>query len=553
MNAPIKFLRLLLFASLIFLAHQSITRIITVDDHFSMWAYGDAQMYNAGVNFANDGFLQHYFLPLTNPGNPHSLIENNGINGRYSHYPALHALLNGAIIGLCNKLNLNSNTLIKKILQITYFSLVVIGILLYYKTLKEYLNESIAACFCILFSFTPIITGYADSLCDQALNILLLPCFFLAFNSSVIRNTKFNLLLFISSFLISRNSIELIPIIFFFSITFLILLNIKSNKNYYQLIFLNIIIPIFLALSLQFFQSLLDFNSLDYFLRHWFNVSENKLGTGLSKDYFFSYLKITGNVENIFLLISLFVYYVFTTYISGSVYKKSFYFSVAIVIGFLSFPVIFTKQAMNMRGYSALYIYLPTLILGLNIISDNYSRFSILFNRECAGLSIGSIFFMVITSCLIFWWLFFSINLVRNGLSTLHLPLNVKDINELHDWGFFTSPDAVAKYTSPSLINEINSSTQRQDILLIRNVSGGASAGEVSPVIEFYLQRHAVNFKNESDLITICEKISSDTIRLRGLNFNIKEPNFYIIDTNELDNSRPYISKQFICSQLLTP
>ena len=51
------------------------------DYRWSFWAYGDAQMLNAGIHFRDEGFVKHNFLPLVNPGYVHDLISNNLPNG----------------------------------------------------------------------------------------------------------------------------------------------------------------------------------------------------------------------------------------------------------------------------------------------------------------------------------------------------------------------------------------------------------------------------------------------------------------------------------------
>ena len=106
---------LFIFISLLYLKNA-----FTVG-YFSFWATGDAQTFNAAMNFFNFGFINNNFLPLISPGSTHDLVFNNGPNGRYFHYPAIHSSLLGILFIFMNYIYEINNFEINHSLWISHY------------------------------------------------------------------------------------------------------------------------------------------------------------------------------------------------------------------------------------------------------------------------------------------------------------------------------------------------------------------------------------------------------------------------------------------------
>jgi hypothetical protein len=522
-----------------------IFRVILIPSHFSQWAYGDAQMYNAGVHFAHEGFAAHYFLPEINPGNPHSFIANNGPNGRYSHYPALHAIVNGLLIKAAYSLGVTDDVPIKQYIQVVYLLLASMGILAYFATLRRLYGDLLAAIFGIFLLLSPWLTGYGDSLCDQPLNILLSGLFFFAvvrYWDNAIRRT-FSPAIAIIAFLLSRNSIEMMPVALTFSLLYGILMSVGTQsspgfvasrrvalRSAIAHFCASVAAPIFIGLAIHLYQSYLDFGNFNDFSAHWtalytnrFNISSISVSRS---SYLWQYLTVTANTPYFMSLVAFLLVCLVIFALSGkiedptcraAVFRKlGFIFSFG--AGFIAFPLLFPQQAVYMHAYTPAYVYVPVFLSGLVVVAllDIYPAG--LIPESCRGHRLDSPGIRATRAIAALAWIaLFAAKVSAEGIVLLASPLSVIDVDDHHEWGFFGGhPEQIAIYANPEIRRTIDQASQPTDILVFPFEQKTIEAHEVSALVEYYLQRHAVVSQNQDDLRHICQILDRDRLRLAG-------------------------------------
>ena len=274
----------LLWLFIVFLI--TVKSITTNNGVFSFWAYGDAQMLNAGISFARTGFIENHFLPLINPGPTHSLIPNNGPNGRYFHYPALHAILIGLVVKLIDLLRGNSGTspeTIKNYSQQLFSIISLISLYLNYYWLKVFVKPKIALVGMITLTISGFYPKFGISLCDQPMHYLFLSLtligvtkILLTPTSEFLHKRSQNILVAIVVFLSARNSIETPIILFVVISTCIVAHRVGSYKSSILWIVKYVVSPICFAISIQIFQSYLEFSNLNSFAAHWTDLASTR-------------------------------------------------------------------------------------------------------------------------------------------------------------------------------------------------------------------------------------------------------------------------------------
>ena len=290
-------------------------RIVYVPMHYSIWAFGDAQSYNAGVHFAREGFFDHYFLPMVSPGDPNSLIPNNGPNGHYANYPMLEPILNGLGIKFAYRLGIHDDQKIRRLLEVFYVLCTSIGVLAMYFALSRLYTGIIASLFALYWLISPWVTGFGDSPCDQPLDI----CFLGLLSFELVRSgetyfdRKFSASLAVLCFLISRNGIEISIMSGPFCLIYLLadaLGRRRSISSTIKFWIVNVALPILAGLGLHIWQGYLDFANTQSFYDHWRAIFDAKgnLKTSLEPSRFWSFLAEYPHNYLRFLLLVAFIF-----------------------------------------------------------------------------------------------------------------------------------------------------------------------------------------------------------------------------------------------------
>lgn len=528
----------------------AIFRALLIPGHFSLWAYGDAQMYNAGVHFANEGYVAHYFLPEINPGNPHGLIPNNGPNGRYSHYPALHAIANGLLISAAYQLNVQDDVLIKQGIQVFYILCVAAGIAAYFAALNRLYGRSIAAIFSIFLALSPLVAGYSDSLCDQPFNIFLLGIFFYVYVAHWDRADQnrrdFSPLIALVAFLVSRNSIEPIVVVLGFGLLYGYCMNLANGRSLYSAArhyLTSIALPISVGLAIHFYQSYLDFGNFKDFYDHWMNLHDAKFdfsNVSISRSSLFAKYLVgiqgvaTFSALVLFLAVCLISLLIASRRsvdsINRAVVFRKIGFAFSFAAGFVAFPLLFPQQATAMIGYSAYFVYLPTFLIGVVLLMDRGAFPPPLFLRSQGESRALWIVDKLRPLGSTIWIIYFAVTVSAKGVSVLLLPQDVTNLEKRHAWGFsLARPEPLAIAARSDVRQAVREATRPTDILVFPASESGASAREVDPLIEFYLQRHGITARNDADLKLVCQVLESDRARLAGSFKKYVKPNLYLL------------------------
>ncbi|MDP9024804.1 MAG: hypothetical protein M3N13_05495 [Candidatus Eremiobacteraeota bacterium] len=513
-----------------------IFRALLVPTHFSVWAYGDAQMFNAGEHFAHEGFVAHDFLPEIDPGNPHSFIVNNGPNGRYAHYPALHAIVNGVLIYAAERLGFRDVVQVKAGLQVVYLSIVALGLLGYFGAIKRVCGALVATLFTVFLASSPWVTGFGDSLCDQALNIALLGAYLLVVVRRFESGTPaaFNGWIALLVFLMARNSIELLPLCLVFTLFYGLVMNAVNGRALRRIAVFyvsSVVAPLVLALGLQFYQSYIDLGGREPFLSHWNTVFLNRVGVrGYDFTHFYQFLTIRAVESLVLVVLMLFLGAVlFAAARDGQEPRRRHVmqkagFLLALALGFTAFPTIMPLQALLMQPYTPAYVYVPMMLLALaTAISSGPSWWDWLPRRNArliaaTRLATASVAIVFVIS-----------SVTWSGLALLVDPLSVTRPSD-YFWALNTfDRQKLAYFSQPDVRGAVAQFTRGTDILLFPPDFQGGDPHEVNPIIEFYIQRHGVIASGQWNLDYICRVITRDRIRLEGTWKAYSRPTLYVV------------------------
>ena len=459
--------------------------------------------------------------------------------------PALHAIVNGLLIKAAYSLGVTDDVPIKQYIQVVYLLLASIGILAYFAALRRLYGDLLAAAFSIFLLLSPWLTGYGDSLCDQPLNILLSGLFFFA----VVRywdnaaRRAFSPAIAIIAFLLSRNSIEMMPVALTFSLLYGILMAVAAQRpsgftasRFAALRFavlhfcVSVAAPIFIGLTIHLYQSYLDFGNFNDYYTHWttlyatrFNLSSISVSRS---SYLWQYLTVTANTLSFMSLLAFLLICLVIFALSGkiedptcraAVFRKlGFIFSFG--AGFIAFPLLFPQQAVYMHAYTPAYVYVPVFLSGLVVVAllDIYPAGLMPESWRAHRLPTAGIRATRVIAALA-WIALFAAKVSAEGIVLLASPLSVIDVDDRHEWGFFGGhPEEIAIYARPEIRRAIDQASQPADILVFPFEQKTIEAHEVSALVEFYLQRHAVVSQNQDDLRHICQILDRDRLRLTG-------------------------------------
>lgn len=482
---------------LIFVFLFTVKGINSVNGVFSFWGYGDAQMLNAAINFANDGFLNHHFLPLVNPGSPHNLIENNGPNGRYFHYPALHATLLGFIFTIINffqKINQLDPESLKNIAQSCFSLISLFGMYIFFTYIKKSTNSYFAFFSLILFLFSGWYANFGYSLCDQPLAFLFLVLDLYVIQKIInyqiirkIRSPLFDLtLIFFICFFASMNSIET-PIILFFVNTFsLLYFRYHKNKEVSLLPIYLTFISIFIALSLHFFQGFLEFDSLDLFFKHWHYVATNKFNP-IEVGSLSLIIQSIQSVPRYFLLFSTLCLITLIKICQKPFSNSLLYISAVLTLAyFLSISILFfliPKQMLAMSPYSIFYIYQATFMAAsISLYYYFYKAFQKKLCKWNLTLGLAIALFSIIYFCA--------------QVSKLHKgPLFRSIFDGSQNFAMYGDrPKGFLTKVGVDRLSELRLTTSPNSLLITPIDLSGNSTLETISFFEFYTQRHSIPF-----------------------------------------------------------
>jgi len=490
---------------------------------FSTWAYGDCQMLNAGFNFKEKGFVNLFFLPQTNPGVPHGLIENNGPLGLYSHYPALHALILG---GICKSLQIPDNPdgakCLKFISQWFFFICACIGIMLMAKFWLKYLSPERVLLLLFLCFGSNYFLNYSYSLCDQPLNILFLGIYLICMwssKSSCIKKKRIAKVctLFVV-FLASRNSIELS----FFFISFIIG-DLLLNKNRNQRNQIGRLLAVMSASFLiQFIQSYLSFGDIQHFFQHWSHTYSTKLSSmDFSKDFLINFYEYIGWYQVIVIAAELTALFVIQRNNNKDIFfnpekitkiaNNAIIFSISIIL----FSLLFQQQNWHMRWYSAYYYYLAFITLTLSL-------FEIVIQCKLWPRKLK-----LIINCLQLFWL--AVLLFQFEKNIRSAANNNISSQAKWFWGF---QENVQKQIESWRMNNtgdlIFKSTCKNDIVIMPSDYLANSMLEVNPVFEYLSRRHLIRLPKEYSVDCLIQQISNDIAKVENMRKEKISINIYL-------------------------
>ena len=495
-------------------------RIFVSPAHFSVWAFGDAQYYNAGRHFAEEGFAAHHFLPQVDPGNPHSLIANNGPNGRYPHYPALQALLNGLGIEAAYLAGIGDDVAIKRGLQLFYVAISFAGIAFLFLALSRVYGDSLAGLTALFLMLSPWMTGFADNLTDQPVDILfwglLLWTCVKVYGEGVGKN--FHLGLAALSFLISQNGIEIPMFAWVFPLVYGMIAAAGGETPFGRVAAswaLSVALPIACGFILHFGQVFWDFGAVA-FLRTWLGVFRGRGGiTHTAIGRIANYIRLTGTAyfgAALALFVIWGVFWLIAMRRAAPELKKRLYgkigFALAFAAGMWVFPSLLPIQAGDMWPYSGVYTYAPAFLCGLVFLMDHdvvvsYGLASLPWRRLPGALGAA-------------WCLYSFVSVGGRGLRVLASPLSMTRSPASSFWNIMEKePSQVAVFSRPDVRSAIQKATAPTDILIFPPEFQGPSPIYMSPVIEFYLRRHCICWP-EAELGDLCRFLESDRKRQEG-------------------------------------
>lgn len=519
--------KVLFWGVLIGLAISLVNRIEVVKGHFSVWAYGDAQMLNGGLHFAQEGFVRHHLLPLVNPGVPHSLIENNGPNGRYFHYPALHAIVAGVTaiaIGASSDSNVDPEKY-RQTAQLVFAIASLLGFVVLFLTIKKWHHGLTAALAVIPMMLSGWTAEFADSICDQPLSLL-----FFAINAALLhyrqdilmargRISTVNALIVLNVFLAARNSVETPIIIATFNLVVVLMLartagasKLKAAVDWVLLA----CVPAAIAIGLQFLQSYLEYGNLAQFAAHWSETSRTRFSVeeiskiDLIRDYleavepWVKHLGIATFFAAIVLYVARKVGSMVGAYGSSPASETALAFAMAFLVAFVCLFVALPRQMMYMFLYSKYYLVFAVilssaLILNVSVRAAFDARTAL--TRGLASYLFAGIAFvqfgligMVIEKT------------IRHGLTAVRDEQTVFGNGQF--WAFQAgSQDLLPKMNRAGLFDRIRMRTKPDDFVLYPKEAIGNSTYEVNPLFEFYTQRHGL--PTATDIALSCQLIRS--------------------------------------------
>ena len=468
---------------------------------FSLWAYGDAQMLNAGIHFAREGFLANNFLPLVNPGSPHSLVENNGTNGRYFHYPALHALVVGVIVKLVDLIRSEPTTSLEEIKNFAqlFFALIsVTALYLNFLWLKNYVSNTFSILGLITITLSGFYTNFGISLCDQPLhylffsiNLILISKLLNQATLNLFSNRRLNLIICVNLFFATRNSIETPILIFTLNVAAILIFDFQFRVTCIKWVLKFQASPILLAIVIQFVQARLEFATFADFYNHWRNLSATRFS-----------LSEIGNLNMILKIFDkysmpqfvIFLLCVITLLIVKQRTKKSstgkkIFESILLAYIFSLFVLILLlpRQMFYMSDYVLYYFNFAT-VMTLIILSKYLLKFRYLV--------IFTILFIEL------------ISLSSSGKSALALRQDPKFLeftsvfeHKSRKWwgGSDTSWKSIPLLKS-QFFDTISRLTESKDLIVLPERFRGNSTGESNSVLEFYIQRHAITSQDNIQL-----------------------------------------------------
>ena len=481
---------------------------------FSFWAYGDAQMLNAGIHFARDGFFQNHFLPMTSPGLSHSLIENNGPNGRYFHYPALHALLVGIIVKMIDLFRGHTATPVEEIKNFaqSFFALISLtSLYLNFLLLKKITSRVLSLFGLVAITTSGFFTNFGISLCDQplhyfflSLNLLLISKILNQTHKNLFSNTRLNLSIGTVIFLAARNSIETPIVIFVLNSTAIIILGCKTSSTYVKWIFKFLLMPIFFAMTIQFVQARLEFQSFAEFFNHWTKLSTTRFPLAEVGDFnlILQFIKML-KPQTISLLVSVSVLLIvqqkrrFKDSQSGGTLVISAY-----IWGLITLVLLIPRQMFYMSDY-ATYYFNHALILSVVVLLHRTSKFRYTLITAALLIEVTTLLFSGMSSIA-----------VKNAPKFLESQ-SIFDAKSQRWWGGTASSWKQISLLGPLAISNISRTTNSDDIIVLPDEFTGNSAGESNVVLEFYLQRHAITVADNS--VILCRDLNKKVPGISGI------------------------------------
>jgi hypothetical protein len=484
---------------------------------WSYWAYGDAQMLNAGIHFRDEGFLKHNFLPLVNPGYIHDMIPNNFPNGRYSHYPALHAV----IIGILGKY-FDNPLYPARIMAVFFGSL---SSFFWYLLVRNVFGGRVAliSLFFIVFSVNNL--EFIDALCgqpyDEFFRFSIIYLFlFLESDSISLQKHNRNLLIFLIWMLLilaSLNSVEYILYLYLFIAGYYIFA--KNFKKSFGRVILFFIAPV-VGLSLHFIQTSIEYGSIKEVLVDWINTFTNRMTSqsmgahvGVQNNGIILYFQKVGILfwylsEYLFnhykmVILSFLIFIALISYkeyrsFSNILRNKEAKIWILLCLCGISFYIIFPYHAYNMRDYIFKHVFPSVAILfgisGAFFINSFVSHVG--KNSETKKKIFFSIIYIVPFYLMLNPFIHSGEYIARYP-NLLGSPRWAIDDKTLDDW-----KDRISQ------AEMIKNHTKAGDIILVPNDSRGNSDLEGNPIEEYYAQRRLLPLGgNNKELINRIDRL----------------------------------------------
>jgi hypothetical protein len=464
---------------------------------WSYWAYGDAQMLNAGIHFRDDGFLKHYFLPLVNPGYIHDLIPNNLPIGHYTHYPALHAV----IIGMVGHF-LEDPLILSRLVAVFFGSL---SLLFWYLFARKTFGRGVALLSSFFIGLSIINLEFIDALCGQPYDeFFRFSVLFLFVTLASIETTTHTWRRFILAVLIcllllleSLNSIEYIVYLWLFIFGYYYL-NQKLNISRHRMA-LFFFAPI-IGFLLHFVQTVFDYGGIKGVIQDWGSIIINRItaqAAGVHPASRGSYCNYLVN------LLGYFVQYLWNNYKlaivasipflifsavqfkknPGSLYDVKSKILLLLLLCGISFYILLPFHSYLMRDYSFKHIFPFFAILFALSGSFYLSKF---IEAVKSDRKILQKWFRLI--CFLAGFLFTVHPFIETAKYVMQYPnlldspkWAMNDKKSLHEW--------VVRIDQARFIR---ANTMPGDIVMVPQSFGGNSTLEARPIEEYYAQRHLI-------------------------------------------------------------
>jgi hypothetical protein len=483
---------------------------------WSFWAYGDAQMLNAGLHFRNEGFIKHHFLPLVNPGHVHNLIPNNGPNGRYSHYPALHAV----IIGFLG--NFFDNPLIPSRIMAIFFGSV--SVFFWYLTIRNLYGSTAGLISGLFIGISVLSLEFIDALCGQPYDEFFRASAVFLFLLVETRRDGLGSLrarlcylgLWGLMFLESLNSVEYIPFLFLFPLGAYLLWGRFKESIGKLALFASA--PI-LGLSIHLLQTATEFGGIDRVVSDWKDVITNRV---TSQSVGFHTGALGGLLALYFERLSTLTQYLIT-YLLSNYWQALAGFLLFVALRFFGkhrqiFDVI---QGDKARIWMVLFVSSLGFLLFLPAHSYNmrdyipkhiFPSFSILFGL--AGQFFVGRFSDATRSGRLprfsFPTLLYAMGIVLIALPFVKIGKYIAGYPNLLNTPKWAIEEMALSDWSDRILQAriIQMKTSPGDIILVPENSRGNSDYEANAVEEYYAQRHLVPMGHTpSDLLSRIERL----------------------------------------------